>query len=140
MRRYSFAALAYLCVGLACVGLVVPGLPTVPFLLVAAWAGARSSDRVHRWLEHHPQFGPLLRDWREQRAIPVRAKSLAVIMLVTSWSLLVWHLGTSWITLGSGALFALLALFLISRPTPRPGASTAQHGPTHAVHSEDTPS
>lgn len=125
MRRYSFAALAYVCVGLACVGLVVPGLPTVPFLLVAAWAGARGSNRLHAWLENHPHLGSLLRDWREQRAIPVRAKWLAVVMLVASWSLLVWHLGADSITLGIGVLMALVAVFLLSRPVPRPRASRA---------------
>lgn len=126
MRRYSFAALAYICVGLACVGLVVPGIPTVPFLLVAAWAGARGSDRLHVWLESHPQFGSLLRNWREQRAIPLRAKLLTLLMLVASWSLLAWHMGVNSITLGAGALMALVALFIVSRPVPRPRASRAK--------------
>lgn len=133
MRRHSFALLAYLCVGLACVGLVVPGLPTVPFLLVAAWAGARGSDRLHAWLHEHAQFGPLLRDWREQGAVPVRAKWLTVVMLLASWLLLVWHLETPWVTLGAGALFVLVAAFVVSRPAPRPEPTSREH-PTHTAH------
>lgn len=127
MRRYSFAALAYLCVGLACAGLVVPGLPTVPFLLVAAWAGARGSNRLHAWIHNHPQFGPLLHDWREQGAVPARVKLLTVVMLLASWLLLVWHLETPWLTLGAGTLFVLVAAFVVSRPAPRPDASSAEH-------------
>lgn len=133
MRRHSFALLAYLCVGLACVGLVVPGLPTVPFLLVAAWAGARGSDRLHAWLHAHAQFGPLLRDWREQGAVPVRAKWLTVVMLFASWLLLVWYLETPWVTLGAGALFVLVAAFVVSRPAPRPEPTSREH-PTHTAH------
>jgi uncharacterized membrane protein YbaN (DUF454 family) len=123
MRRYPFTVLAYLCVGLAGVGLVVPVLPTVPFLLVAAWAGARGSSRLHTWIIEHPQFGPLLRDWREQGAVPARAKLLTVVTLLTSWSLLAWHLEGNWIAQGAGVLFALIALFVVSRPAPRSGAS-----------------
>lgn len=138
MRRHSFALLAYLCAGLACVGLVVPGLPTVPFLLAAAWAGARGSDRLHAWIHNHAQFGPLLRDWHEQGAVPPRAKWLTIVMLLASWLLLVRHLDADWIAPGAGALFVLIAAFVVSRPTPRPGAPTAEHS-SHTVQSGDTP-
>lgn len=64
-------------VGLALAGAVLPLLPTTPFLLVAAWAFARSSPRLDAWLRAHPRLGPPLAAWEARRAIPRRAKLLA---------------------------------------------------------------
>ena len=71
-------------VGLAFVGVVLPGLPTTPFLLVAVWAFARSSERFHDWLYNHPRFGPSLKAWRDHRVVSVRAKVLAVSTMALS--------------------------------------------------------
>lgn len=116
--RWPFAALAYLCIALAVVGIVLPGLPTVPFLLVAAWAAARGSDRLSAWIDEHRHFGPLLRDWREQRAIPRRAKVTGVGLLVLSWGLIAWRTDPPWVTVVAGLLFTAVATFLVSRPEP----------------------
>lgn len=68
-------------VGLAAIGIVVPGLPTTPLLILAAAAFARSSPRLHAWLLANPVFGPLLREWQETRTVPLRAKVLAIGMI-----------------------------------------------------------
>lgn len=65
-------------VGLAALGVVLPLLPTTPFLLVAAACFARSSPRLHRALLSSRTFGPLLHHWRVAGAIPRNAKILAV--------------------------------------------------------------
>jgi len=119
MRRWPFLLLAYLCVGLALIGVVLPGLPTVPFLLVAVWAGTRGSARLHAWIEHHPVLGPPLRDWREQGAVARRAKVLAVVAMLLSWALLTWRTDVIWVPVTAGLLFAAVSAFLLSRPTPR---------------------
>ncbi len=119
MRRWPFTVIAYACAGLALVGVVMPVMPTVPFLLVAAWAGARGSSRLHVWLESHPQLGPPLRAWREEGAVPARAKLLAVITLLLSWGLLVWHTEAPWVAVGAGLFFTVVAVFLLTRPAPR---------------------
>lgn len=116
--RWPFAALAYLCIALAIVGIVLPGLPTVPFLLVAAWAAARGSDRLSAWIDEHRHFGPLLRDWREQRAIPRRAKFTGVGLLFLSWGLIVWRTDGPWVPVLIGLLFTAVGTFLVSRPEP----------------------
>ena len=76
--RWPFAVLAYVFAALAFVGVVLPGLPTTPFVLLAAWAASRGSKRMHDWLVGHPRLGPPLADWREQRAVSRRAKVLAI--------------------------------------------------------------
>ncbi|MDG2479242.1 MAG: YbaN family protein, partial [Alphaproteobacteria bacterium] len=66
---------------LAILGVALPLLPTTPFLLVAAFAFARSSDRWHRWLREHRVFGPLIADWQEHGAIDRRTKLLSVLAM-----------------------------------------------------------
>jgi uncharacterized membrane protein YbaN (DUF454 family) len=69
-------------VGLAAIGILLPLLPTTPFLLLAAACFARSSDRWHRWLLEHRIFGPIIRNWHTNRCIPRRAKAVAVAMML----------------------------------------------------------
>ncbi|PXW96670.1 hypothetical protein C7444_106192 [Sphaerotilus hippei] len=66
------------------VGLFLPLLPTTPFVLLAAACFSRGSERCERWLLEHPRFGPSIRDWREHRALPLRAKQLAIVMMAVS--------------------------------------------------------
>ena len=82
--RWLWWLLAYGSLGLGLVGIVVPGLPTVPFVLLAAYAAARGSSRLHRWLLAHRQFGPVIRDWQAQGAVSRRAKWLATTMMAGS--------------------------------------------------------
>jgi uncharacterized membrane protein YbaN (DUF454 family) len=82
--RWLLLALAALCLLLGLVGVFIPILPTVPFLVIAAWAASRSSPRLHRWLLSHPRFGHLLRDWYEAGVVPRRAKWLATLMMAAS--------------------------------------------------------
>ncbi|THF60256.1 DUF454 domain-containing protein [Pseudothauera rhizosphaerae] len=72
-RRVLLLCLAVISLGVAGVGVVVPGLPTTEFVLLAAWAAARSSPRLHGWIVRHRLFGPLLAHWQAGR-LPRRAK------------------------------------------------------------------
>ncbi len=71
----------FFCLGLGLIGVVLPLLPTVPFMLLATFCFARSSERLHDWLVHHPTFGPAIRDWHESGAISLKAKRLATVMV-----------------------------------------------------------
>jgi uncharacterized membrane protein YbaN (DUF454 family) len=75
--RLLWTTLGLVSLGLGCVGIVLPLLPTTPFLLLAAFCFARSSDRLHDWLHAHRVFGPLLDNWRRHRAIDRGAKVAA---------------------------------------------------------------
>ena len=70
MTRGLLIILGWLAVVLATLGVVLPLLPTTPFLLLAAWCFARSSPRFHHWLLHRSWFGPYLRHWQQHRALP----------------------------------------------------------------------
>ncbi|MBL8519271.1 MAG: YbaN family protein [Betaproteobacteria bacterium] len=74
------AGLAALATGI--VGIFVPLLPTTPFVLLAAYCFSRGSARLENWLLAHPRFGPMVRDWRDRRAVPRNAKWLASGMMV----------------------------------------------------------
>ena len=117
--RWLYRILAYAFLGLAVVGILLPGLPTVPFLLLAAWAASRGSDRLHQWIERHRHFGPMLRAWQEHRAIPVRAKWVAVMLLGVSWLALNWGAEAPAVPLLTGVGFIAVALFLLTRPSAR---------------------
>ncbi|MEA3251843.1 MAG: YbaN family protein [Pseudomonadota bacterium] len=115
-RRLAYLCLAYGCVGLGAAGIVLPLLPTTPFLLVAAWAAPKGSARLDEWLHRHPYFGPPLRAWREQRAVPKRAKWLACLLLLVSWLILLSTSDSAKVPLITGLLFSCVAIFLVTRP------------------------
>jgi len=66
---------------LGIIGIVIPVLPTTPFLLLAAACYARSSDRFYNWLMGNRVFGSYIRNYREGRGIPVRVKAMAITFL-----------------------------------------------------------
>ena len=77
-------ALALLSLLLGCIGIVLPVLPTVPFLLLAAWAAGKGWPALEAWLLAHPRFGPGIRNWRVHGAVPRRAKWMASLMMTVS--------------------------------------------------------
>jgi uncharacterized membrane protein YbaN (DUF454 family) len=104
---------------LGVIGIFVPELPTTPFVLLAAFCFARGSPRWERWLLAHPRFGPYVRDWREQRAVPLRAKQLATVMMVLSSLAAWWSLAPSGWRWVPGGFCSVVALWLWRLPTAR---------------------
>ena len=68
-------------VGLGVLGIVLPVLPTTPFLLLAAWCYARSSTRFYVWLMTHRLWGKYLRDYTSGKGVPLRVKIWALTLL-----------------------------------------------------------
>lgn len=69
---------------LALIGIPLPGLPTVPFLLLAAWCANRGWPRLEQWMLNHPHLGPPIRRWRESGVVSRKAKVLASVMIALS--------------------------------------------------------
>lgn len=102
--------------GLGLLGVLLPVLPTTPFLLLAAGCFAKSSPRLHGWLMGHPVFGPPIRNWEENGAISRPAKRLAVGSMAAVFALSL-VLGLSWkVLLGQGVLIGVGAAFVLTRP------------------------
>jgi uncharacterized membrane protein YbaN (DUF454 family) len=108
--------LAVVCVALGLIGVVVPGLPTVPFLLVAAWAGGKGWPQLEAWLLNHPRHGPHIRRWRDHRAVPRRAKWGASLTMVCSAALIAWSSAPMQLKWGLPLFMAVVAAWLWTRP------------------------
>ena len=119
LPRWTCLILAYLFLVLAVIGVVLPGLPTVPFLLLTAWFAARGSERLHHWLYEHPKLGKLLIDWEQQGAVSRASKVTAVILLMVSWVFMYMRIDNPWLMSGLAVLFLVIIVFLLTRPEPR---------------------
>ena len=119
MKRFVALILAYLFLALAIIGVFLPGIPTVPFLLLTAWFAARGSERLHRWLYQHPHLGKLLIDWENQKAISRTSKVAALVMLAVSWGVMFPRIHSPWFMAGITVLFVVIGAYLVSRPEPR---------------------
>lgn len=115
---YRTLAATALCAGT--LGLLLPLLPTTPFVLVSLWASARGAPELHERIRANPRIGPSIRAWQEQRAVPRRAKGLACACMTASW-LVAWVAGAGHTLLFLlAALFAAVGVFLLTRPDSCP--------------------
>ena len=114
--RWCLLALAVFSLVLGVVGIFLPVLPTVPFLLLAAWAAGHSSPRLSHWLESHPRFGSQITQWRRAGVVRRRAKWSATILMSISAASTVWLVRAHWATLVMAAMMACVLLWLWQRP------------------------
>ncbi|MBX3531714.1 MAG: YbaN family protein [Rhizobiaceae bacterium] len=118
LTRPLWIAAGFVAVGLGLAGVVLPLLPTTPFMILAAFCFAQGSERLHGWLVDHPRFGPAIRDWNRHGAIAPRAKRLAVAAMAAAL-LISLAVGVPWTVLAVQALvMSGAAAFVLSRPAP----------------------
>ena len=121
--RWAWWLLAYASLGLGIVGVFVPGLPTTVFILIAAWAATRGSERLERKLLAHPRFGPIILAWRQHRAVPRRAKWAATWTMLASSAILLAVMAAvpshrGWMVALPIACMSVVAIWLWRRPEP----------------------
>ena len=118
VRVLCWRSLAMLFVLLGMIGVVVPGMPTVVFLLLAAWAGSHGWPQLERWLLQHPRHGGHIRQWREHGAIPRRAKCAASPMMLISIALISLSSAPDYVKIGVPLLLCGVLLWMWRRPEP----------------------
>jgi len=94
--RWLCIILAWLCIVVAILGIFIPGLPTVDFLILAVFFAARGSERLHHALINHKYIGPLLREWRLHRRIPKKVKYLSTVSMSLAAVLMIWTIPHPW--------------------------------------------
>lgn len=111
IKKYAYIALGLFCVGMAYIGFVVPGIPFSIFLVIAAWAFAKSSPRLHNWLYNHPWFGEFLTNWTQKRVFPQKGKYAMIVVMASSLAFLWFSTGNIKAALWSGGFMALVAIW-----------------------------
>nr|WP_244754274.1 YbaN family protein [Rhodanobacter sp. B2A1Ga4] len=112
-----------LSLALALVGIVLPLLPTVPFLLLTAACWSRASPRWHRWLLARPRLGPAIVRWERERTVPRRAKFSAVALIVLSMGASIWLLRDHpWLPWALAAVAVPVLAFILRLRETRDGA------------------
>ncbi len=115
MRQLWFVT-GLFCVALGTLGIFLPLMPTVVFMILAAFCFGKSSDRWHRWLLDHPLYGPYIRDWRDTGAIRPRVKRIATASIAAAFLLsLALGVGPEILTVQAIVLTLVLA-FIWTRP------------------------
>jgi uncharacterized protein len=107
---------AFLALGLGAVGIVLPVIPTVPFLILSAWAASKGWPALEKWLLGHDKYGPHIRNWRERGAVPRKAKWLATLMMLASAISIQFTSIPLWAQVGAPLLMAGVAVWLWRRP------------------------
>jgi uncharacterized protein len=121
--RGAWISLGFVFIGLGFAGVLLPLIPTTPFVLLAAYCFSRSSPRFYAWLLRHRVFGKLIRDWRAGRGIEMRTKVTAVVLIVvTIGSTAVFFVSSPLLRLMLLAIGVSVILFLLTRRTA-PGAA-----------------
>lgn len=118
LARVLLYCFAVLCLILGLIGVVLPGMPTTVFILMAAWAAARSSPRLHAWLHNHRIFGPLLRNWENGRTVSRRAKWSATITMAACAVIVSFTAHRVWMAVLAIGCMAVVLTWLWSRPLP----------------------
>lgn len=106
-----YMGIGFLCVGIAYIGFITPGIPFSIFLVIAAWAFAKSSPRMEAWLYNHPWFGKFLTNWTQKRVFPTKGKYLMILVMASSLAFLWFTTENIKAVLWSGGFMALVAIW-----------------------------
>lgn len=120
MARLLLISMGWLSLGLACLGIVLPLLPTTPFLLVTAWCFAKSSPRFHEWLLYRSWFGGYIRHWQQHKGLPPGAKLKAVSFVLVTFALSLWFVPLWWVRVLLLVILVVLLTFLMRLPVIEP--------------------
>ena len=116
--RIAWLVVGLVALALGAIGIALPLLPTTPFILVAAFAFAQSSEKLHRWLLDHNLFGPLIDNWQRHGAISRRAKVISVVTMAALPVISLVLAAPAAVVVLQLIVLAAVAVFILSRPEP----------------------
>ena len=116
LTRAFWLGLGLVCVALGAIGVFLPLLPTTIFLIIAAYAFARSSDRLHDWLLSNRIFGPLIKDWQDHGRVRRPAKVMALISMTIIVLLSIIFGAPHYIIAIQILVLIPVAIFIVTRP------------------------
>tara|TARA_B100000579_G_scaffold6400_1_gene4876 strand:- start:172 stop:561 length:390 start_codon:yes stop_codon:yes gene_type:complete len=116
IKNYIYIFLGLLFLVLGFIGLLLPVIPTTPFILVSVWFFARSSKKLENWLVNHKIFGKSIRDWKEKGAISKKAKMSAIPLILFSFSTTIYFSELFYLNLFLAFLGVSISTFIITRP------------------------
>lgn len=116
MRKGIFFVLGWICLIMAYIGLVTPGIPFSIFLVGAAYCFARSSKRMENWIYNHKHFGPFLLNWEKKRVFPQRAKYAMILVMTSSVIIMSFFVPIKGV-IYSAAFMALVAVWAWRYPS-----------------------
>ena len=111
IKKYIWMGLGFLSLGMAYIGVVVPGIPFSIFLVFAAYCFAKSSKRMHDWLYNHKYFGPFLTNWVQKRVFPTKGKYAMIIVMSSSLAFLWFTTENIKAVMWSGGFMLLVAIW-----------------------------
>lgn len=114
--RWFWFSIGLLFLGLAIIGIALPILPTVPFLLAASWAFAKSSPALRQKILQHPTYGPPVRAWQESGIVSRRAKIWAITAMASGVAVAIWLSIPIWIVAIQTTVCCLVGIYLATRP------------------------
>lgn len=121
VARWLYFAFGWVCVALGMIGVVVPGLPTTVFLIIAVWAFSKSSLKFQQWLWYHPKFGAAVRDWHHHRVICNKAKMLAAVTMTISFAYVLLYVAEDWkLPTMMAAVMVPSLLYVVTRASKAP--------------------
>ena len=126
MKTRLYKPLGFLFLFIAFVGLLLPVLPTTPFLILSAWFFARSSEKWHQWLLTSEVFGPMLNNWEENRCVSLRTKIAAITMMILGGTVsIIFALEDIYFRIFTGLLLLIGGVTVLSLKTCVENGTTA---------------
>lgn len=118
IHKPVFFTIGILSLSLGYVGIVVPGLPTTVFILIAAWAFSKCSTKFTYWIENHRLFGPMVLNWRQYKGLSRRAKKVAILTIIPTFAFTIFVAFSIIGDLIFGFFGIALCTWLATRPEP----------------------
>ena len=117
IKKVFWASCGFVLLGIAYLGVILPGLPWSIFVVMAAYCFAKSSERMHNWLYNHKLFGPFLTNWSEKKVFPLKLKYFMIATMTTTVAFTYFATGNERAAMWTGGFMILVAIYCWRYPS-----------------------